>query len=388
METLGRRLAALRARRRITQDALADQAGVSVDIIRKLEQGRRQSARLDTLVRLARALDVPVAEVMGKTPGLVVPSPLGSEVFGLRQAILTTRGDDTAAVEVDLPDLWGLYWSGRYTLLAQALPPALGAARAAVGAGGRGAWGVLAQLLQLAAALLAHLAYEDLAHVALDKATAAAEHADDVDLHAAQVATRVWVLARQGLWDEAEHVAVTAAGEVEPQLSRAGTERLAVWGELLRYGCTAMARAGRRSEAEEMLRMVQAAASAIGDRRPALGGVVSFGPTIAGMAAVGIAVATDEPRRALELAEQVPDISAAPIAVQARYLLNVAYAQAEDWRSAAAVETLRRAESLAPESVAQQTIARAVVAELLPRRSRERLPGLVTLAERIGVPVE
>jgi hypothetical protein len=115
--------------------------------------------------------------------------------------------------------------------------------------------------------------------------------------------------------------------------------------------------------------------------------VIPFGPTIAGMAAVGIAVATDEPREALRLAEQVADITRAPLAIQARYLLNVAYAQTMDWRSLEAVATLQHVNRVAPEVLPGQTIAKAIVAELLPRRRQQRLPGLAVIARRLGMSV-
>ena len=392
--SIGQRLVVLRKPRRMSQADLAAAAEVSVDTIRKLEQGQRHSARLDTLVRIAHALDVPVAEVMGKPRGLAAGGR-ESEVLELRRLVLAgpTAGDDPPSIDAlrgGIAELWWLYWTGRYAELARELPGALRAGAgvtrdAATDETRRAGWAAVAELHQITASLLAHLAYEDLAHVALVRAVTAAEDADDVLLRAAQHATKTWILTRQGLWSEAEAVAVGTAAEIEPVMSKATGEQLAVWGELLRYAATGLARAGRKAEAEDMLRLVQAAASAIGDRRPSMTGVVSFGPTIACMAAVGIAVATDEPRRALALAEQVQSIADAPQAIQSRYLLNVAYAQAMDWQSQAAVDTVRRAEALAPETVTQQTIARAVVAELWPRRRRQRLVGLTGLAERLGV---
>lgn len=391
MDSLGQRLATIRHRRRLSQQDLADTAAVSVDVIRKLEQGQRHTARLDSLVRLANALDVPIAELIGKQPGL--PNGQDAQIRAMRQAILgralsTDEPPPTSVQRQRIGELWRLYWRGRYAELARELPTAIGQARASIraaeGGDDRAAHAVLAELLQIGASMLAHLVYEDLAHVALGDAIDAAERADQPLLRGAQLATRTWILARQGLWSEAEHLAVTAAGDVEPRLSTASPDQLAVWGELLRYGVTAVARDGRRAEAEELLGMVQAAAAAMGDRKPTLTGVVPFGPTIAGMAAVGIAVATDEPRRALDLAGRVGDIATAPLAIQARYLLNVAYAQTMAWESVQAVDTLRRVDTLAPELLPHQTIARAIVDELLPRRAKVRLPGLVEIADRVG----
>lgn len=48
-EHLGDRLARLRRERMMTQEELAEQAGVSVDVVRKLEQHRKQGVRLETL---------------------------------------------------------------------------------------------------------------------------------------------------------------------------------------------------------------------------------------------------------------------------------------------------------------------------------------------------
>ncbi len=48
-----------------TQDDLAVAADVSVDVIRKLEQGRRHTASIATLARIAHVLDVDLAELLG-----------------------------------------------------------------------------------------------------------------------------------------------------------------------------------------------------------------------------------------------------------------------------------------------------------------------------------
>ncbi|MGH3566026.1 MAG: hypothetical protein ACRDRH_08350 [Pseudonocardia sp.] len=56
-----------------------------------------------------------------------------------------------------------------------------------------------------------------------------------------------------------------------------------------------------------------------------------------------------------------------------------------DWRSLNAVTTLRKAEDLAPQLLPHQTIAHTIIAELLPRRRKQRLPGLAALAARVGV---
>ena len=71
---IGANLARLRRRRSLTQEALAAQAGLSVDVVKKLEQRQRHSARMATLDALAAALGVTLADLTGKPPP-PTPSP-------------------------------------------------------------------------------------------------------------------------------------------------------------------------------------------------------------------------------------------------------------------------------------------------------------------------
>ena len=63
-EHLGDRLAQLRRNRGMTQEELAERAGVSVDVIRKLEQHRKDSIRLETLRKLAEGLQTDSASLL------------------------------------------------------------------------------------------------------------------------------------------------------------------------------------------------------------------------------------------------------------------------------------------------------------------------------------
>src|SRR5687768_14846205 len=64
MPNLGERLRAVRKRRGLTQRELASLSGVSLSLVRKLEQGEREDTRLETLRRLAAALRVPTTELI------------------------------------------------------------------------------------------------------------------------------------------------------------------------------------------------------------------------------------------------------------------------------------------------------------------------------------
>ena len=63
---LGRRLLQLRQRHALTQARLARAAGLSAAIVASLEQGQRADPRVSTVIKLARALGVPVDELLGE----------------------------------------------------------------------------------------------------------------------------------------------------------------------------------------------------------------------------------------------------------------------------------------------------------------------------------
>lgn len=58
----GKKVAAMRQKRNMTQDQLADKAGLSIDTISSIERGKRW-ARLTTLHQLAKGLGVTTDEL-------------------------------------------------------------------------------------------------------------------------------------------------------------------------------------------------------------------------------------------------------------------------------------------------------------------------------------
>jgi transcriptional regulator with XRE-family HTH domain len=61
---IGRNLAALRERLGISQAELAKRANIDQSYISRMEAGRNDNPSLDTLVKLARAFDMSVAELI------------------------------------------------------------------------------------------------------------------------------------------------------------------------------------------------------------------------------------------------------------------------------------------------------------------------------------
>lgn len=391
--SIGQRLKAARMAKHLRQEDLAERSGVSLANLRKIEQGQRQGS-LSTLTRLANAMGASVNDILGVQPGL--GGDAAPDVTRVRVAIY----DRSADVEPDslddlqtrLGDLRSLYWHARYGVLAHELPDHLAQARSAVRAATdapsqRAAQALLAESLNVTASLVTHLAQEDLAHVALMQARDAAQAAEDRLLLASQQSTTAWVLSRQGLWQQAQRLAAEAAAEIEPVLSKAPAEQIGLWGEMLHFGLVALAREGRQDEAHELLGLVQAAGRVVGHRGASAQYGLKFSDTFAAHSAVQLAQATDQPRQALEAAERVENPGSLPPSIHARYLLNVAWAATLEWKSVEALAALKKIEQIAPEMLAHHGLAKAIVEDLIPRRSKERLPGLSRIAELTQVHV-
>lgn len=126
---LGDRLRAQRGRL-YTQRQLAERAGVSVGVVRNLEQGNRNRASLASLHALADALDMSLADLLGPT---TIPEQAPDEgALALRHAVNSVHEllPEAAASERftaqeaqrSLTYVWGTYWSGRYEDVAALLP--------------------------------------------------------------------------------------------------------------------------------------------------------------------------------------------------------------------------------------------------------------------------
>lgn len=87
--TIGALLRQARTERGLTREELAERAGVSRDIIAKLEQGIRESARINTLSNLATALGITPSQLLGRRERLERSSADG--ILAVRDALLSAR---------------------------------------------------------------------------------------------------------------------------------------------------------------------------------------------------------------------------------------------------------------------------------------------------------
>jgi transcriptional regulator with XRE-family HTH domain len=375
--TIGERLRQLRSERGLTQEQLAGLAAVSVDLVKKLEQGRRESARLSSLAALADSLDVPLSELTDKRPRL---DGAGDRlVLGLRDVLLSPdllpgmEADDdrgptpTPRLQSLLDDGWRDYWAGRFVELARRTPALVTEARYTQRAGTAGGHLILSQAYQLAACLLVHLGRDDLALLGAERSVTTAAAASDELQWAAAHGTYAWVLMNQARNDDAERISRRVAEQIEPRLSSATPQHLTVWGGMVLWAMAAACASGRTDATDDYLTLARAGAARMDSER--LDYALNFGPTQVAMQDTYAQVALDRPDRALTAAQHVQLGALRPIS-RGRHLLDLAQAHADMRRDADAVDTLVRAKTLAPVWFRHQVAARSLVAEVCERRAR------------------
>lgn len=263
--SIGERIRELRGST-LSQRRLAERAEVSVDLIRKLEQGSRTGASIASLHKIARALDVDIADLLGKRHGLPSPDP-DAGVVAIRRALTTVDDllDSVAGQEpVSLLEAtraveyaWGAYWSGRYGVLASILPSGIAQLRAAAHAAQSQDIAPvneqLARMMWVTGCTLVHFGQTDPAFIAIREALQAAERGNDPLLAATLRGSVGWQLLVQGRFEEARGVALKAAATVEPA-GDVPPAHLSVYGALLLQGATAAGRNQHTGEAISLAR--------------------------------------------------------------------------------------------------------------------------------------
>jgi hypothetical protein len=219
------------------------------------------------------------------------------------------------------------------------------------------------------------------AWAAAEDARVAAEATEDTFGYAAAAYQRTCALLRDDQADLAEQVATSAA----ESLRGAEAPTLTWRGALTLIGAIIAARRGDATEAARRLDHAHDLAQRLG--KDGNIGWTAFGPTNVLIHRTSVAIALDDPYRALATAEQV-DITSLPTGLhgrQAQFHLDSAWAHAQLGEDPHAVIHLLDTERVAPELVGANPNARALIQDLLQRERRRAVPGLRGLALRTGV---
>ncbi|WP_328389957.1 helix-turn-helix domain-containing protein [Nocardia sp. NBC_00416] len=392
--SIGARIKHFRGRS-MTQTQLADLAEVHPSLIRQLEQGKREGASIMSLHKISKALDVDIADLVGKRHGIPSEDP-GAGVVAIRHALNSVDDlidDGPGQLPVTLHEArravdyaWGAYWNGRYETLTAVLPPGLSQLRATAHAARRSeiapAHELLARMYWVTGCTLVHLGQSDPAFAAIRSALTAAERGNDSLLAATLRGSVSWQLLVQGRYEESHKVALKAAASVEP-VGEATEEQLAVYGSLVLQGATAAGRQQRVQDALDIVVAAQEVASRLpGDTKHY---ECNFGPSQVVMQSVDVNVSSERYPEAIEAAKAMPDGGAGLAQVsRARHRLDQAAALARTGQNQRALDMLLTAERIGGRDwVRYQTLLKQVVAEL--REKERQHSALRSLAERAGV---
>ncbi|MFF3733057.1 helix-turn-helix domain-containing protein [Streptomyces sp. NPDC002476] len=381
-EHLGDKLRRLRRLSGLTQEALAERAGVSVDIVRYLEQKRKHSARLPTLHALSQGLGVELTSLLGDPPGVSSSGDIDPpQLVAVRRAIMPplfappAEPDDVTslslpAVRSEIADAWTLYHAAEFGRLMDLLPGIIADARlvASVGSTDERAAGqaALGKALQLGGHLSIRLGKTDLALSALERAIAAAGASSD-PLLAPMISNSVtWAYQRQNRLDDATHLAIHAADGVEREHAT-NASGVRVWGGLLMSAATSYARSGDYDRADEMMRASEAAAGRLTKLpAPEDGRLVSvFSRSSVRIERVRLAVQYGHPEDALALAKGMRLSPDTPPSWRTWLLLDVARAHTDTGNAEGALKALESLRRVAPTWMRHHTLAVAIVHDLL-----------------------
>ncbi|MEU9415981.1 helix-turn-helix transcriptional regulator [Streptomyces sp. NPDC048272] len=380
----------------MTQERLAEAAGVSIGVVRKLERGG--TASLPSLLSIADALGTDIAVLFGQQ------APRRSMARDERAALrLVSAATHDAAIgiptDVEPGTVAGLreavqradaaYWAGRYmelgTLLGQLLPEARARYDAAGTDEKEAAGGLLVDVFQTAGMAANVWGARDLAYAALTYGRQIASQIGDDLRDAHLAATTSWVNLRDGRTTQGFALAAAQADRIEPRMSEHDPDRLSVYGQLVTNAAVAASRGGATNEtAREYLSQAHAVAARLGSEHARGGHAQPYGPMYAATQAMSVAVALGDVSGALELMDTTKlDDDRVPLATRARYGLDVALVHVEVRRWEAAANQLGEVCQLAPEWVRHQTLPGVIVSRL----AGVSMSRLRSLAQAAGIPL-
>ncbi|MBF6083419.1 helix-turn-helix transcriptional regulator [Nocardia cyriacigeorgica] len=384
---LGQRLRSVRKRRGFNQRELAEIAGVSLSLIRKLEQGDRSTARLETVRKLAVALRVRTSTLADGPTGAEHADPGTADLWEPVQRALSgpncapSDEDDrptNAGVHAGYEALIPMIDAHRYRDIAALLPPLL---RDAEMLGDHEGRAIRARLLSLTGWMLTQNRQFDIAAMTLDQAI---DTAPERGIAVGAVNVAVWSHLRQGDLTAARDLAVRWADDIEPRFSRATASQLALWGRLWLYVANVEVRDNSPGTTEDALSLARSAAVRIGrevlyDPNPNR----LFGPITVAQITGECAVIAEQPTTTLDIAERLPVAVLSPTAAgRLRHRLDVANAHTQLRQFGEAVQTLREVRSAAPEWLVQQSYARDILGRIV-RERRTLTPEMRDLADSV-----
>ena len=394
-QALGRKIAAERRRRGLSQPELARMIDRSVAWVSQVERGVRKVDRMSVLETLAAALDVPLAELAAEAPvvAAVTEEPAGasglrlvlSGAYALRAMLNGRHPPALSTLRSKTRQAWDLTHAGRYVdltdLLRGLVPDLETAARTVLDSRRAEVFELMAAAYQACSAALAKLSEPEAAWIAADRAMAAAERAGSPMLVAAGAFRLVLVFLAARHYDQAEETARTAADALQPMADQGDPQAMSLWGALTLQRAVIASRRNDLDTAYDQIERASQIASRLGQGRNDYN--TEFGPANVALHEIAVAVELGDAGRALRVAAAV-DTSGLSLERQARMLIDLARAHTQRRQVAEAVTALRQAEDITPEQVREHDLARQVVTDLLTMQDPPS-SDLFALAGRLGL---
>ncbi|MFC9963970.1 helix-turn-helix domain-containing protein [Nocardia ignorata] len=394
---VGQAVRAVRARRGISQQVLADRIGVSRGAIAKYENGERPVDSRRTLYALAQALGVTVGDLTGHEQDRLDPSAAGfhTAVPDIETALWTagnttptarprTLGELAAAAEHAARLRIACDYAALGPMLAPLLTDCYRHVRDSTGADAARAWDILATIAHTTSAALKARGYPALAWTAAQEAERAAENLDSTAALAATAFARSQVLlSRPGSLPSALDYAERTAEQIAPRVRTLG--EVETYGMLHLQASLVTAALGGDpgphldEAAEQAARLAEAAPGTSILRNP------TFGPANVTLWRMSAAMERREPGRVLDLAPRLTPEQLPAEGRRAQYFVEIgrAHAQQRDYR--ASLHALLRAEHAAPQHVRNMTHVRELVGHMMRSARRDLTAGeLGRLAQRVG----
>jgi transcriptional regulator with XRE-family HTH domain len=375
-QALGRKIAAERRRRGLSQPELAKMIDRSVAWVSQIERGVRKVDRMSVLETLAAALEVPLGELAAEAPVVAAateepPGAAGlrlvlSGVHSLRAMLNGRHSPVVGTLHTKTRKAWELAHAGRYTeltdLLDSLVPDLETAVRALPQAQRPEVLELMAETYQACSAALAKLGEPEAAWIAADRAMAAAERAGNPMLVAAGAFRLVFVFLAARHYDQAEETARTAADALRQLADDGDQQAMSLWGGLTLQRAVIAARLNDPDAAYGHLERASQIAERLGEGRNDYN--TEFGPANVGLYEIAVAVELGDAGRALRVAATV-DTTGLSAERRARMLIDVARAHAQRRQVHDAVAALREAEQITPEQVRSHDLVRQLVSDLL-----------------------
>jgi hypothetical protein len=375
-QALGRKIAAERRRRGLSQPELARMIDRSVAWVSQVERGVRRVDRMSVLETLATALDVPLAELAAEAPvvAAVTEEPPGvgglrlvlSGAHVLRAMLSSRRAPAISTLRTKARKAWELTHGGHYTELTDLLhglvPDLETAARAVPEDQQAEVFELIAATYQACSAALAELSEPEAAWIAADRAMAAAERAGNPTLVAAGAFRLVFVFLAARHYDQAEETARTAADALWQLADEGDPQAMSLWGGLTLQRAVIAGRVNDPDTAYGQLERASQIARRLGEGRNDYN--TEFGPANVGLYEIAVAVELGDAGRALRVAASL-DTTGLSAERRARMLIDVARAYAQRRQVHEAVGALREAEEITHEQVHSHDLVRQLVSDLL-----------------------